>query len=65
MKSYSSKDIIKVLLKDGWYECDKTTGSHHTFKHRIKNGKVTVPHPKKDLPIGTVKNIAKQAQIRI
>ncbi len=65
MKSYSSKDIIKILLKDGWIECEKTTGSHHTFKHNVKKGKVTVPHPKKDLPIGTVKNIAKQAQIKI
>lgn len=65
MKSYSSKDIIKILLKDGWTECEKTTGSHHTFKHKTKKGKVTVPHPKKDLPIGTVKSIAKQAQIKL
>jgi len=41
------------------------TGSHHSFKHETKKGRVVVPHPKKDLPIGTVKNIAKQAQIKL
>ncbi|HFL3251971.1 TPA: type II toxin-antitoxin system HicA family toxin [Clostridioides difficile] len=40
-------------------------GDHHQFKHPIKKGKVTVPHPKKDLPIRTVKSIFKQAGINI
>ena len=30
-----------------------------------KKGRVVVPHPKKDLPIGTVKSIFKQAQINV
>jgi len=30
-----------------------------------KKGKVIVPHPKKDLKTGTLKNILKQAQITI
>ncbi|ENY0008508.1 type II toxin-antitoxin system HicA family toxin, partial [Neisseria gonorrhoeae] len=29
-----------------------------------KKGRVTVPHPKKDLPTGTVKNIYKQAGLK-
>jgi uncharacterized protein YlxP (DUF503 family) len=36
-------------------------GSHCQYKHLIKKGKVTVPHPKKDFPIKTLKNILKQA----
>jgi predicted RNA binding protein YcfA (HicA-like mRNA interferase family) len=36
-------------------------GSHQQFKHPTKKGKVTIPHPKKDLPIGTVHSILKQA----
>ena len=63
MKGYSSRDIIKILTKDGWYEYESATGSHHSFKHPNKKGRVVVPHPKKDLPIGTVKSIIKQAQI--
>lgn len=58
----NSKDIIKALLKDGWEEVAKR-GSHAQFKHPSKPGRVTVPHPKRDLPIGTVKSISKQAQL--
>lgn len=39
-------------------------GSHHSFKHPVKKGRVVVPHPRKDLPIGTVKSIEKQAKIK-
>lgn len=62
MKSYSSKQIIKKLKDDGWYEvgCD---GDHHQFKHPTKKGRVTVTHPKKDIPVGTLKSITKQAGI--
>ncbi|NQZ11070.1 MAG: type II toxin-antitoxin system HicA family toxin [Algicola sp.] len=38
-----------------------TKGDHHQFKHPSIPGKVTVPHPKKDLPIGTIKSIYRQA----
>ena len=65
MKGYSSKEIIKILKDDGWYEYSSATGSHHSFKHNSKKGRVVVPHPKKDLSIGTVKSILKQAQINI
>lgn len=59
----NSSKIIKMLLNDGWYEV-AVKGSHHQFKHPYKLGRVTVPHPKKDLPLGTVKNIFKQAGIK-
>lgn len=53
---------MKALEKDGWY-LHNIRGSHYQFKHPVKSGKVTVPHPKSDLPTGTVKSIFKQAQI--
>ena len=59
-----SKNMVDIK-DDGWYEYSSATGSHHSFKHNTKKGRVVVPHPKKDLPIGTVKNIAKQAQIKL
>jgi predicted RNA binding protein YcfA (HicA-like mRNA interferase family) len=55
-----SAEIIKMLKADGWFVFN-IRGSHHQFKHSSKPGKVTVPHPKADLPIGTVKSIFKQA----
>lgn len=62
MKSYSSREILEILKKDGWYEvgCD---GGHHQFKHPSKKGKVTITHPKKDIPAGTLKSISKQSGI--
>ncbi|BBW96470.1 type II toxin-antitoxin system HicA family toxin [Geobacillus icigianus] len=60
MKSYSSKQLIKMIQQDGWYIV-RSNGSHYQFKHPSKPGLVTIPHPKKDLPIKTVKSILKQA----
>lgn len=62
MKSYSSREVIAILQDDGWYEVH-CVGDHHQFKHPTKPGRVTVTHPKKDVPIGTLKNIGRQAGI--
>ena len=59
-----SKDLIKLLESDGWYIVNKV-GSHCQLKHPTKKGRVTIPHPKKDLPIGTIKSILKQSQIEV
>ncbi|RFU43847.1 type II toxin-antitoxin system HicA family toxin [Paraburkholderia sp. DHOC27] len=56
----NSSRIIRMLEDDGWWLV-RITGSHHHFKHPNKPGLVTVPHPKKDLPIGTTKSILKVA----
>lgn len=63
MKSYSSKEIIKALEADGWYEV-RVDGSHHHFKHSTKKGIVTVKHPCGDIPIGTLKSIEKQSGLK-
>ena len=53
-----SRKIIQRLKVEG-YELVSVSGSHHKFR---KDGKtVIVPHPKKDLPLGTARAIAKQA----
>jgi predicted RNA binding protein YcfA (HicA-like mRNA interferase family) len=59
-----SRDVIKELKKDGWYEVNRV-GSHAQFKHPEKKGRVTVPHPNRDIPIGTLKSIEKQAGIKL
>lgn len=58
--SMNSTAIIKKIKADGWVLVH-TVGSHHQFKHPTKPGKVTVPHPKKDLPLATSRSILKQA----
>ncbi len=63
MKSYSSKEVMRMLLDDGWYEVN-CVGDHHQFKHPIKQGRVTLTHPVKDIPIGTLKSIERQSGIK-
>lgn len=60
----TSREIIQALLADGWELVD-VSGSHNQFRHPKKPGRVTVPHPKKDIPIGTLKSIEKQAALKI
>lgn len=64
MKSYSSREIIKILKDDGW-ELARVEGSHHHFIHKSKKGIVTVPHPKKDFPQRTQNSVFKQAGLEI
>lgn len=52
--------IIRMLTDDGWFAVE-THGSHHQFKHPVKAGRVTVPHPCKNVPKGTMHSIMKQA----
>lgn len=60
-KIYSSREIIQLLKKDGWYLV-RITGSHHHFKHDENSGVVTIPHPKKHLGRGLLNSISKQAK---
>lgn len=53
----SSREVIKIIKADGWYKVKSNGGSHWQFKHPTKKGRVTVPHPKKDLPEPTIKSI--------
>ncbi len=62
MKSYSPKEVIEILLKNGWYE-KRVRGSHHQFVKINSKNIVTVSTSKKTIPIGTLKNISKQSGI--
>jgi predicted RNA binding protein YcfA (HicA-like mRNA interferase family) len=57
------KKQSRELLRDGWV-LQAVTGSHHHFKHPSKPGKVTVPHPVKDMHPKTVKSVRTQAGLR-
>ena len=57
-----SADLVKLIKADGWFLVH-VVGSHYQFRHAIKLGKVTVPHPKKDLPLPKVRSILKQPSL--
>jgi predicted RNA binding protein YcfA (HicA-like mRNA interferase family) len=55
-----SRDVLAALRADGWIEVAQKE-SHIP----LKTGRVTVPHPNRDLPIGTLKSIERQAQVKL
>ena len=63
-KHMNSRDVIRALKANGWVQVAQK-GSHVQFKHPSRPGRVTVPHPKRDLPLGTLRSIARQAGLRM
>ncbi|KAB1124455.1 type II toxin-antitoxin system HicA family toxin [Neorhizobium galegae] len=59
-----SAEVIALLRRDGWTEAARK-GSHVQLKHPQKPGRVTVPHPKRDIPLGTLRSIEKQAGLKL
>ena len=60
MRMMKSAAIIKELEAAGWV-LNRIRGSHHVFRHPFRPGLVVVPHPKKDLGVGLIAAIRKQA----
>jgi len=58
-----SRAIIKLIEKDGWFKVAQS-GSHIQFRHPSKKGRVTIPYPTKDIPIGTLRSIERQSGIK-
>lgn len=56
----SSREIAARLEKEGW-TLVRQSGSHRQYKHPTKPGRVTLPHPVKDIPVGTLRSIYRQA----
>lgn len=63
-RSLSSREIIRLLKDAGWREV-RVTGSHHHFRHPSRPGTVTVPHPVKDMPRGTLGSIERQSGVKL
>jgi predicted RNA binding protein YcfA (HicA-like mRNA interferase family) len=60
----NSREVIACLQKAGWVKVAQK-GSHAQFKHPSIAGRVTVPHPKQEVPTGTLRSIEKQAQMKL
>lgn len=55
-----SRDIVRRLEADG-FQLVSTRGSHHKYRHVASGRVVILPHPRKDIPMGTVRSIYRQA----
>lgn len=64
IRPMKTKEIIKLIEADGWFEV-RQKGSHKQYKHIIKKGLVTIPVHRlsNDITTGLEKSILKQAQI--
>lgn len=61
----TAKDLIKLLVANGWYEAREQKGSHKIFKHKDSDCTIPVPmHSGKDLAIGTLHSILKKAGLK-
>jgi len=59
-----SREVIKALKAAG-FEKVAQKGSHLQYKHPLRQGRVTIPHPQADLPIGTLKSIERQSGVKL
>ena len=60
-----TREVLKILYADGWYELKGKATSHIQLKHPTKNGKVTVSfHSDDDIEKGTLNSIMKQAGLK-
>lgn len=54
------REIEKIILADGW-QLKTAKGSHYSYIHPTKPGKVSIPNHPRDLDPRTIKSTLKQA----
>ena len=59
-----SREVLKAL-NDGGFVLVGQKGSHVQLKHPDRAGRVTVPHPRRELPVGTIMSIERQSGLRL
>jgi predicted RNA binding protein YcfA (HicA-like mRNA interferase family) len=59
-----SGDVIRAIEHAGW-RLVRVVGSHHQFKHPQSPWVVTVVHPAKDIPIGTLRSIERKSGVKL
>ena len=60
----SSRLVIRQLRRAGFVKV-RQRGSHVQLWHEETNRLVTVPHPRRDLPTGTLRSIERQSGIKL
>ncbi|WP_445374702.1 type II toxin-antitoxin system HicA family toxin [Photorhabdus tasmaniensis] len=59
----SSDELIKQIKAVGW-SFVRANGSHHVFEKSGEPSPIVIPHPRKDLAVGTLNKILKQAGLK-
>ena len=56
-------NLIRQLEAAGWL-LRSVKGSHHIYTHPSRGGHLCVPHPKRDMGVGLVQKLQKQAGLK-
>lgn len=59
--SNKTRDVISRLLAEGWTVARKGPGDHVQYKHPQRPGRVTVDMGLREIPVGTLRSIHRQA----
>ncbi len=62
LPSLTPKDV-EIILKQKGFVLDRSRGSHQIWLHPVSHKRAVLPMHKKDLPVGTLHSILKQAGI--
>lgn len=57
------RELIKVLIKLGFFQHSETGSSHLVFKHADGRRTTVARHPSKDIPRGTLRAILRDVNI--
>ncbi len=58
-----SRELIRRLERKGWV-LRSVKGSHHIYTHPERPGHISVPHPQKELGVGLLQKLLKQAGLK-
>jgi predicted RNA binding protein YcfA (HicA-like mRNA interferase family) len=58
----NSREVLRRLREHGWVPV-RQRGSHVQLKHPVRKGIVTVKHPAKNYPVGTLHSIERQSGV--
>jgi predicted RNA binding protein YcfA (HicA-like mRNA interferase family) len=62
LPALTPQKVMKIIQKRGFL-LDRVKGSHHIFFHPETKRRVIIPFHKRELPVGTLIEILKQAGI--
>jgi predicted RNA binding protein YcfA (HicA-like mRNA interferase family) len=60
--SASTRDVLRQLANDGWYEARKGPRDHVQFRHPTKPGRVTLDIGSPEQTTSTLRSIYRQAE---
>jgi predicted RNA binding protein YcfA (HicA-like mRNA interferase family) len=60
-ETLSAREVVRRLGADGWVVKRRGPGDHVQFVHPSKPGTVTVDMGARDIPIGTLRSVFRQA----